>query len=115
MSDSNRTIVNDRTPTFVLPTMRHGVPIAKTGKGRQPKPLNPALVAMQPGQSFIVTGEATVKAMIGDIGRIRKARTDVEFVTRNLGGKADPETFETYPPFALGVWCVEVKKTEGAE
>lgn len=106
-------IVNDQTPQFVLPTMRHGVPIAKTGKGRPVKPLNPALVAMQPGQSFVITGEAQVKAMQGDIGRIRKARAgEVEFVTRNLGGKADPETFETYPQFALGVWCVATKETE---
>lgn len=106
-------IINDQTPVHILPTIRHGVPLPKTGKGRAPKPLNPTLLKMEPGQSFVVTGEAACKTMTGDVGRARDARkAEVAFVTRNLSAKLDPETFEQYPAHALGVWCVAAKRAE---
>jgi hypothetical protein len=111
-----RIIVNDRTPHFVIPTLQTGVPIPKLNKGRKPLPLNPVLVDMPAGASFVVSGEAAAKAILADVGRVRKARTGVVFKTRNLSGQANSVTFEAYPPHTVGVWCVATPvATEGTE
>lgn len=106
-----RILVNDRTPQFVIPTLQTGVPIPKLNKGRKPAPLNPVLVNMPAGASFVVSGETASKAILADVARIRKARTDVVFKTRNLGGQANPVTFEAYPEHTVGVWCVQAPIT----
>jgi hypothetical protein len=101
-----RQIVNDRTPQHIIPTVRVGVPIPKTGKGRPARPLNPVLLAMQTGQSFVITGADARREMMNDIAAVRKAHEHCKFVTRNLSNKVDTETFETYPEHTLGVWCM---------
>lgn len=107
-----RQIVNDRTPQFIIPALQTGVPMPKLNKGRKPTALNPVLASMPPGASFVVSGEVVAKAILGDVARARKARTDVVFKTRNLSGQANPATFETYPPHTVGVWCVAAPVTE---
>lgn len=102
-------IVNDRTPVHVLPTVRTDVPLPKmAGRGRPKIPLNPVLMAMQPGHSFVLSGEKECNAMRNALQAIRKAeaRPDVKFVTRTL--TIDPTTFEAYPPHTMGVWAVAV-------
>lgn len=100
-----RILVNDRTPQFIIPTIRTDIPMPKASKGRPCKPLNPSLFAMPAGSSFVVTGAETVKTILADLGRIRKAHPEAVFKTRNLSGAANPSTFETYPEHTLGVWC----------
>jgi hypothetical protein len=111
----SRIVVNDQTAQFVIPTLQTGVPLPKMSKGRKPLPLNPVLADMPPGASFVVSGEAAAKAILADVARARKARTDVLFKTRNLSGAPNPVTFETYPPHTVGVWCVAVPTTTSTE
>lgn len=101
-----RITVNDRTPQFVIPTLRTDVPLPKSGKGRQSKPLNPALLKMPANSSFVVSGADVAKAVVADLARIRKVYPEAVFKTRTLSGQANPSTFETYPEHTLGVWCV---------
>lgn len=106
-------IVNDQTPTHVMPAIRTGVPLPKmAGRGRPKAPLNPVLLAMKPGESFVITGKTECGQIRNAISAIKKAneRADVKLVTRTL--TINPETFETYPPHTMGVWCVAVASAD---